>query len=253
MADKTSKSKPQAADFGADGAESEPSLGHLITETRERKGMTREQVANEAHLPAHYIKMIETDSYDLISDRLYLMPFLRRYATFLGLDAEEIASRFVSDVQHAEANVVRISQEITMVAKRSGTAGRIAFGVLIAAVVVLLADFAWRRFVDHGAPNPAPVASPAAMAPAPVATAAEPKAEALNENLPPATIVTNPEGAVPPSSPAAASSVAAPAAPPIRTGISTGISNVPRAVIGVPPVAHRPGPSRPLPRAATDE
>ena len=228
MADKKSKSKLQAGDFGAGGAESEPSLGHLITEARERKGMTREQVVGEAHLPAHYIKMIETDSYDLISDRLYLVPFLRRYATFLGLDAEEIASRFVSDVQHAEANVVRISQEITMVAKRSGAASRIAFVVLIAAVLFLLADFAWRRFVDHEAPTPAPVASPAAMA-----TAAESNAVAPNETLPPATIVTNPEGAVPPSLPAAA-------------------SNVPRSA-SVPPAANRPAPSRPIPRAATNE
>ena len=165
----------------------------------------------------------------MISDRLYLVPFLRRYATFLGLDAEEIASRFVSDVQHAEANVVRISQEITMVAKRPAVASRIAFAVLIAAVLVLLADFAWRRFVEHEAPTPAPVASPAAMAPA----AEESNAEAPNETLPPATIVTNPEGAAPPSSPAAA-------------------SNAPRSA-SVPPAANRPAPSRPLPRAATDE
>ena len=119
MSDK--KSKIQAAESAANGAESEPSLGHVITEARERKGLTREQVATEAHLPPHYVKMIETDSYDMISDRLYLVPFLRRYATFLGLDAEEIASRFVSNVQHAEANVVRISQEITMVEKKPGS------------------------------------------------------------------------------------------------------------------------------------
>jgi len=228
VADKKSKSKLQAADFGADGAEPQPSLGHIITESRERKGMTREQVAGETHLPAHYIKMIETDRYDMISDRLYLVPFLRRYATFLGLDAEEIASRFVSDVQHAEANVVRISQEITMVAKRPAVASRIAFAVLIAAVLVLLADFAWRRLVDHEAPTPAPVASPAAMAPA-----AESNAQSPNETLPPATIVTNPESAAPPSSPAAA-------------------SNAPRSA-SVPPAANRPAPSRPLPRAPTDE
>ena len=233
MADKKSKSKLQAADFGADGAEAGPSLGHLITETRERKGMTREQVASETHLPPHYIKMIETDSYDLISDRLYLVPFLRRYATFLGLDAEEIASRFVSDVQHAEANVVRISQEITMVAKRPATASRIAFAVLIAAVLVLLADFAWRRFLEHGASIPAPVASPAAMAPAPVTTAAEPNAGAPNETPPPAAIVTNPEGGAPPAAPA-------------------GAWNVPRSA-SVPPAANRQAPPRALPRAATDE
>jgi cytoskeleton protein RodZ len=191
VADK--KSKLQAADFGAEGAAAEPSLGQVITEARERKGLTREQVANEAHLPPHYVKMIETDSYDMISDRLYLVPFLRRYASFLGLDAEEIASRFVSNVQHAEANVVRISQEITMVAKKPGAGRRIAFAVMLAAVVVLLADLVWRRFVERGAPVPAPVSAPAAAAPAPLA--AEPKAQAPNETLPPASIATNPEAA----------------------------------------------------------
>ena len=125
--------------------------------------MTRDQVATEAHLPPHYVKMIETDSYDMISDRLYLVPFLRRYATFLGLDAEEIASRFVSNVQHAEANVVRISQEITMVEKKPGSSRRIAFAVMVVAVVVLLADFAWRRYEEHEASLAAPIASPAAM------------------------------------------------------------------------------------------
>jgi cytoskeleton protein RodZ len=233
VADKKSKSKVQAADFGADGAEAGPSLGHLITESRERKGMTREQVASETHLPPHYIKMIETDNYDLISDRLYLVPFLRRYATFLGLDAEEIASRFVTDVQHAESNVVRISQEITMVAKRPAATSRITFVVLIAAVIVLLADFAWRRFLEHGASNPAAVASPAAMAPTPVTTGAEPNSEAPNENPPPAASVTNPEGGAPPAAPA-------------------GVSNVPRSA-SVPPAANRPAPAQPLPRAATEE
>ncbi len=243
MADKKSKSKLQPADFGADGAEAEPSLGHVITETRERKGLTREQVATEAHLPPHYVKMIETDSYDLISDRLYLVPFLRRYATFLGLDAEEIASRFVSDVQHAEANVVRISQEITMVGKKSGTTGRISFIVMIAAVLFLLADFAWRRFVEHETPAPAPVASPAAMA-----SPAQPNAEAPNENLPPATIVTNPEAPAPPSSPAGASTIIIPGEPPAAAGIS----NAPRGGSAAPAV-HRAAPPRPVPRPETDD
>jgi cytoskeleton protein RodZ len=194
------KPKLQVSDFGGNGSDSEPSLGKLITEARERKGMTRDQVINEAHLPAHYVKMIETDNYDLISDRLYLVPFLRRYATFLGLDPEEIASRFVSNVQHAEANVVRISQEITVVTKKPGAAGRIAFAVLIVAVAILLADFAWRRFVER-APVPAAVASPAQVAPAP-------KAAAPVE--PPAPVVANPAPAPPVPAPANPSAPPAP-------------------------------------------
>jgi cytoskeleton protein RodZ len=194
VADK--KPKLQVSDFGGDGPDSEISLGKLITETRERKGMTRDQVINEAHLPAHYVKMIETDNYDLISDRLYLVPFLRRYATFLGLDAEEVASRFVSNVQHAEANVVRLSQEITVVTKKPGAASRIAFAVLIVAVVILLADLAWRRIVEH-APAPAAVASPAAIAPAPA-----PNVQTPADASRPASNAKNPAPAPPVSAPA---------------------------------------------------
>jgi len=209
VADK--KSKSQTAN---PGVAEEPTLGHVFSETRERKGLTREQIASETHLPMYYVKMIETDSYDQIADRLYLVPFIRRYAAFLDLDAEEIASRFVSDVQHAEANVVRISQELTMVAKRPAAGGRIAFAVLIAAVAVLLADLGWRRFVEHEALIPVPIAAPAAVPQAAIAPAAPSNAEAPNENLPPATIVSNPEGAAPPASPPAASNNARPANPP---------------------------------------
>ena len=160
MANKKSK----IVELGSKTAEPpEQSLGQLITEARERKGHTCDQVVSEAHLPAHYIKMIETDNYGLISDQLYLVPFLRRYATFLGLDAEDIASRFVTEVQHADANVVRISQEITMVTK-SGATSRIALGVLIVAAVTLLAAYAYKEYLARTATAPAPVASPAAAA-----------------------------------------------------------------------------------------
>jgi cytoskeleton protein RodZ len=220
VADKKSKSKILAAESAANGIEAEPSLGHLITETRERKGLTRDQVATDAHLPPHYVKMIESDSYDMISDRLYLVPFLRRYATFLGLDAEEIASRFVSSVQHAEANVVRISQEITMVDRKPGSSRGILFAILVGAVVLLLADLAWRRYQDHEASLPAPVASPAAMASS---------AQAPNETLPPVSIVTNPEAAAPPA-----------------------VSNIPQPAMA-PPAANHSAPPRPIAHPATDD
>jgi cytoskeleton protein RodZ len=223
VSDKKSKSKNQAAESEVTAAASEPSLGHLITEARERKGLTREQVAIEAHLPPHYVKMIETDSYDMISDRLYLVPFLRRYATFLGLDAEEVASRFVSNVQHAESNVVRISQEITMVGKKPGSSRRIVFAVLVGAIVLMLADFAWRHFEDRETSPPAPAESPAAMAS---------NAQAPNQTLPPVTVVTNPA-----------------AAPPLSSAPS--ISSVPRPAT-VPTAPNRSAPPRTVPPAATD-
>jgi cytoskeletal protein RodZ len=219
VADKKSKNKSPDTEPGASAVEPEISLGKIVTEARERKGLTREQVVIEAHLPAHYVKMIETDSYGLISDQLYLVPFLRRYAAFLGLDAEDVASRFVRDVQHAEANVVRISQEITMVTSgRRGGASRVALYVMVVVVLILFADFAYRRFFDHHAEAPAPVASPAATAPG---------------TLPPATIDNNAERGE--SSPPASTIPPPPAAPP-----------------SAPKTSRNPPTTRPIPAPATE-
>ena len=83
-------------------------LGELMTATREKSGLTREQVAAETHIPAYYVRMIESDSYDAIPDQLYLLPFFRRYAIFLGLDAQKIVSRFIVDFEKAENEIVDI-------------------------------------------------------------------------------------------------------------------------------------------------
>ena len=59
--------------------------------------------------------MIESSDYGLISDQLYLMPFLRRYAAFLNLDGEEVAMRFVREAQRAEvAAVPRMSEPLAL-------------------------------------------------------------------------------------------------------------------------------------------
>ena len=88
------------------GLDAEQTLGQLMTETRKHSGLSREEVADRTHIPAYYVKMIESDSYDAIPDQLYLLPFFRRYADFLGLDAKKVVSRFICDFEKAENEVV---------------------------------------------------------------------------------------------------------------------------------------------------
>ena len=83
-------------------------LGELMTASREKSGLTREQVAEQTHIPAYYVRMIESDSYDAIPDQLYLLPFFRRYAIFLGLDAQKVVSRFIVDFEKSESEIVDI-------------------------------------------------------------------------------------------------------------------------------------------------
>ena len=88
------------------GLEVDQTLGELMTETRRRRGLSREQVASETHIPAYYVRMIESDCYDAIPDQLYLLPFFERYAIFLGLDARKVVSQFLSDFEKSENEIV---------------------------------------------------------------------------------------------------------------------------------------------------
>ncbi len=88
------------------GLDVEQTLGQLMTETRKHSGLSQEDVADRTHIPVYYVRMIESDSYDAIPDQLYLLPFFRRYADFLGLDAKKVVSRFICDFEKAENEVV---------------------------------------------------------------------------------------------------------------------------------------------------
>jgi cytoskeletal protein RodZ len=50
--------------------------------------------------------MIESGVYDAVPDELYLVPFIHRYAQFLGLDPQKMVSRFLQDFEKAENDVV---------------------------------------------------------------------------------------------------------------------------------------------------
>jgi len=163
-----------SASGAANAASAEPgaTLGQFISDARKQRGLSADDVTSQTRIPARYIKMIENESYGLISDQLYLLPFLRRYAAFLGLDAEDVATRFIYDVQHAENTVVRISEPITMVARKSNRWRYVALGLMVAVLTILLADLAWRRIeVLRKALAPAPAATPAATTPSPQSTA----------------------------------------------------------------------------------
>ena len=126
------EAKTQIAGVG--GTRGDTSLGQFLTEARKSGGYTPEQVAAETHIPPNYIRAIETDDYGLISDQLYLLPFVRRYAAFIGLDPEDVASRFVHDVQKAENTAAKTSEPIPMITKERRSGG----GRYLILVIVLI-------------------------------------------------------------------------------------------------------------------
>ncbi|HJU09865.1 MAG TPA: helix-turn-helix domain-containing protein [Candidatus Binataceae bacterium] len=115
------------------------SLGESLIAARQRRGLSREAAVVETHIPAHYVQMLEDDDYCRISDQLYLLPFLRKYASFLEMDQDETAMRLLREVQRAESNPspARLDEPIAAVhRKRRRNWGKpVMFGGLVAIII----------------------------------------------------------------------------------------------------------------------
>ena len=209
MADEKSESSANPSGT-ASAPRSDATLGQFLTEARKARGFTPDQVVAETHIPAHYVRAIESDDYATVADELYLLPFLRRYAIHVGLDPEEVASRFVRDVQRAENNpAARIAEQISMVTstrERKPPRGHpVATALLIVALVILAAALYLRRdtlvgsargLIGSGAASP-----PASPTPSASSADAEDTPQAQSSAIPFKTVIT-------PQSPAAPSPAA---------------------------------------------
>ncbi len=153
---------------GKGAASREPSLGNFLIEARKQRGLSSDNVVKQTRLPAHYVRMIENDDYALIGDRLYLLPFLRRYASFVGLDSEEVAMRFIREVQRADGNASRMFEPMPVI-ETGGRRRWIAIAVVAVGVAaVAVAYFAGTRRRYRPVPPPsANAASEATAEPAP--------------------------------------------------------------------------------------
>ena len=140
-----------------------PTLGTFLVGARERRGLSRDDAVRETRIPNHYVQMMESNDYSLISDQLYVLPFLRRYATFLALDPEETVMRFVREVQRAD-NVppVRSIEPIEMDRPRAGSRSRgwNRPAIVVAVIAGLLAAWLAESRYRHAAAD-APVAKAA--------------------------------------------------------------------------------------------
>jgi cytoskeletal protein RodZ len=145
------ETSPQAVAEAADNS-GESNLGRFLVEARERRSVGQDAAVKETRIPGHYLRMLESNDYSKISDQLYLLPFLRRYATYLALDPEEIAMRFVREVQRADnLPPSRIDEPLLIEPRRNYN------WLAIGGVVVLLAiiAFTYSAISRHHQDNPA--------------------------------------------------------------------------------------------------
>ncbi|ACI19529.1 helix-turn-helix domain-containing protein [Dictyoglomus thermophilum] len=76
------------------------SLGEILREEREKKGLSLREVANLLKISYRYLKHLEDDEYDKVNlAEVYKRGILRKYSNFLGLNEEEIIKTYNTQYQ----------------------------------------------------------------------------------------------------------------------------------------------------------
>jgi cytoskeleton protein RodZ len=84
-----------------------PSIGPRLKAERERRGLSSQKAADELHLDGWVIDALEAENYDRIGPSVYAKGHLKRYASLLGLPADEIMAGYESHAQAPQAEPVQ--------------------------------------------------------------------------------------------------------------------------------------------------
>jgi cytoskeleton protein RodZ len=88
-----------------------PEVSLQLQHLREAKGLSLREAEAATRVPVHYLQLLEgKGDARLLSDALYLVPFLRTYALFLGLDPEETIAQFVQSMHAKEDALNELSE-----------------------------------------------------------------------------------------------------------------------------------------------
>jgi cytoskeleton protein RodZ len=202
------------------------SVGYLLRSTREGHGWDLRDVASALRIRAEYLAALERNTVEGLPGVAYATGFLRAYADYLGLDGNDVVSRFKSEKKTLPARP-ELSFPVPLTDR--GIPGSGLF--LIAVLLIVLAYGAWYYVSSGERPSP-PAVEPVPsrlleptpqVAPAPGQTdAAKPPTDstaapaALVPNLasPSPVVPTQPQAqAVAPAAPTPQAPVAAVPAP----------------------------------------
>lgn len=70
------------------------SIGERLRLARERNALTLDQVARETNVAKRFLKALEDEDFSVFPGETYAIGFLRNYAEYLGLEAEELISAY---------------------------------------------------------------------------------------------------------------------------------------------------------------
>ncbi len=127
-------------------------ISELLIEARKTKGVDLEQASHDTNISKMFLHGLETDNYEDFPAETYVVGFLRNYATYLELDAEQMVKLYKqTKLQESE-----IPQEVILNKKPfNKTPLLITLGVIVAVAVLSVGGyFMWQKFGNRTSGTP---------------------------------------------------------------------------------------------------
>lgn len=162
------------------------SVGETLRRERLRKNLNLEQISRETKISGRLLEAIEKDHFEQLPGGVFAKSFVRQYARFLGLDAEELAAEVQKviqpepDLQHLQETPSEPSFRVPRMLEWDGGSTRTrnsplpSLAMVVAVMLVCSAIYAWWQRSRRPAPTPQPVLATQTAPRPPAGKAAEP-------------------------------------------------------------------------------
>lgn len=131
--------RPKQAETWSYETQRAPHVGEVLKTARERKGVDLARAERETKIRARHLAALEAGDFDDLPASVYTKGFLRNYSTYLGLDAEEMLSRWRRESdqpRHSEpVKVMAPPQPITTPSRGLKLTSGLIIALVLAAVV----------------------------------------------------------------------------------------------------------------------
>ena len=134
----------------------------LLTEARERLGLSQKEVADQLYLTTSFIKHIDDGEFSRIPKAAFIKGYLRTYARVVGLSGDEIVALYDAELQVAEPTLEmrKVTEEDLGTASITGPV--LQTGLISLAGMALIVAVIWWAVSDPEEETPSGIVQPAA-------------------------------------------------------------------------------------------
>ena len=132
-----------------------PSVGELLNKERLRQGLTEKEVADDLHITMHYVRAIESNSFEKLPGNVFAKGYVKSYAMLLGMDMQPVLASYNAHIE----NELDVAKEKTRIQVRKRKDKNRPWVIASAALFVILFLGLWFVNFSSSEVEPEPIAN----------------------------------------------------------------------------------------------